>query len=196
MNEPNEKAPAAHKPPPSLEGVAAARVVIGGVAFVLTLITLYLSFWILVDALGIAKSKAPVAIPLIVGFGATQLVKPSLPTRGEILEGAVKIPLAGLRRYFWREVAAAVLGIGIGVSVLAMQKGALIPLRSEVEEVKLSESGTATIQLQQKLVGAPKFVDGLLVSLLVVAFGTAFAAVSGAHQARKLTDVVRGMEQG
>ena len=157
------------------------------------MVTLYASFWILVDGLGLASSKAPVAIPVILGFGATMLVKPSLPSRAQILDGAAKLSPAALRRYLRREAVALILAAGVGILVLARTDGALLPVRSEVQDVRLNDSGTATIRFERKLAGAPPFVRGLLASLAVVAFGTAFAAASGAYRAWSLRDVVRGM---
>lgn len=179
----------------SLEGVAFARAVLAAVALVLTFVTLYASFWILVGGLGLGKSKAPVVLPMLVGFGATQLVKPVLPSRGQILDGAVKLPVASLQRYFRREVLAAALGLAAGIGVLAVHPGALVPVRSELREVQMTGAGTATLQFERRFEEAPKLAGGLLASLVVVALGTAFAAARGAHAAWALRDVVRGMSE-
>lgn len=197
MNPPEAPPPAdTKKASPSLEGVALGRVILASVAMVASLITLYLSFWVLVRGIGLVSSKLPVALPLLVGFGVTMLLQPALPTRAQIVDGSVKVPVASLRRYLRGEVIAAVLGIGIGVGALVVRPGALIPTRSEVGEVRLDEkTGTATIQFERKLTEAPPFVNGLLVAVAVAALGTAFAAVRGAHGAWQLRDVVRGMDE-
>ncbi len=183
----------ASRPTISTRGVVLARAIMAGFAFVLTIVALYLGFWVLVDGLGITSSRAPLAIPIVLGFGATLMVNPTLPSRAALLDGTARVPLAELQTYLRKEILAALVGVGVAVSVFSLQRGALVPMRSEVRDVQLDGAGNATIAVERKLEDAPPLRNGVLLSLVVVAMGTAFAAMRGAHRAWQLRDVVRGM---
>ncbi len=190
MEEPNN----GEKPPlrrtQSLDDIWISRVVMAGVAIVLTLITLYVAHWVLVGLLGLGKLKAAVAIPVILGFLLPTLVAPTLPARTAIEDGAVRLDPAVLRRYLWREILVVLVAVAAGGSVLAF--GSPLPTRSQVESVHIVPGG-AQLTFQTELTAPPPFLNGLLISLAIVAFGTALAAASGAHKAWKIREAVNAM---
>jgi len=156
----------------------------------LTLITLYVAHWVLVGLLGLGKLKAAVALPVILGFLLPTLVAPTLPARTAIEDGAVRLDPAVLRRYLWREVLVVLVAVAAGGSALAF--GSPLPTRSQVESVHIVPGG-AELTFQTELTTPPPFLNGLMISLAIVAFGTALAAASGAYKAWQIREAVNAM---
>ncbi len=188
-----QKEPAPRAPrEQTLDDILVGRVILGGVAFVVTLVALYASHLVLVSLLGLGKLKAAVAIPVVIGWLLPSVIAPVLPARAALIEGTARVDRAMFRRYLWREIGTIVLAVSAGALALAF--GSPLPTRSEVQSVHLDDKGNATMVFQKELAGPPPFLSGLTISLAIVAFGTAFAAIRGAHKAWQVKDLVNAMD--
>jgi hypothetical protein len=188
MDDP-KTAPEAPRPPreQKLDDILIARILMAGIAFALTLLALYASHLVLVSLLGLGKLKAAVAIPVVIGWFLPSVIAPVIPARAALIEGTARLDRAMFRRYLWRESATLVVAVGVGVAGLAF--GSPMPMRSEVESVHL-DGKDATLVFRKELAGPPPFLSGLTISLSIVALGTAFAALRGAHKAWQVKDLV------
>ncbi len=171
-------------------GILRVRIGVALIGVVVILVTLYVSFWVLVSGLGLVKARGVLAIPLLLGIGLTSLVSPTLPTIHDILDGRARIAVASLKRHIFSE--CAVFSIGVVIGCLALKYGAFVPTKSEVTSVQVSGSN-ATLTFDRKFEGPPPFVNGLMISIMVSAFGTAIAAARSAYKASQLRGAVREM---
>lgn len=182
--------PVARKPA-TLDDILIGRILMGGVAFALTLLLMYVAHWVLVGLLGLGKLKAAVAVPVVVGWFLTSRIEPALPERGAIEDGKARVDPGMFGRYLRREIGTFVVAVAAGA--LALAYGSPMPTRSEVQSVHTGDKGT-TLVFQQELTTPPPILSGLTITLAIVAFGTAFSAALGAHKAWQLREAVKVQE--